>query len=101
MINRVKQIMSDNYFGKQFPLDYRIYMIFFFESYVISIISATTNTALGKGLPGQILQWTYVALCTVLLAVLQRIRLALQKPHLLFITFVYIPFLYLITVKLS
>lgn len=52
MINRVKQIMSDNYFGKQFPLDYRIYMIFFFESYFISIISATTNTALGKGLPG-------------------------------------------------
>ncbi|MGI6176029.1 MAG: GGDEF domain-containing protein [Christensenellales bacterium] len=94
MLNRFKQVMLHQYFGKQFPLDYRIYMIFFFESFFLSILSAATNTALNKGLPGLILQWAYVAFCIVLLFVIPRIRLALQKPHLLFITFFYIPFLY-------
>lgn len=94
MVNRFKQIMVNQYFGKHFPLDYRIYMIFFFESYFISILSATTNTALNKGLAGLILQWAYVAYGTVMIFVLPRIRLALEKRHLLFITFLYIPFLY-------
>ena len=86
--------MIHNYFGKQFPLDYRVYMIFFFESYIISIISATINTVLHKGPLGLVLQWSYIAFCTVTLFVIPRIRLTLQKPHLLFITFIYVPFLY-------
>lgn len=94
MLNRFKQIMIEQYFGKHFLLDYRVYMIFFFESYFISIISAITNTALNKGLPGLVLQWSYILFCTVLLFVIPQIRLALLKPHLLFVTFFYIPFLY-------
>ncbi len=94
MINRLKQLTIQNYFGKQFPLDYRVYMIFFFESYFISILSAITNTMLNKGLFGLVLQWSYIIFCTVMIFVLPRIRLTLQKPHLLFITFIYIPFLY-------
>lgn len=94
MLNRIKQFMIGQYFGEQLPLDHRIYMIFFFESFFLSIVSATTNTMLNKGFPGLVLQWSYVAFCATLLFVIPRVRLALQKPHLLFVTFIYIPFLY-------
>ncbi len=94
MMSKFKQLLIQNYFGRQFPLDYRVYMIFFFESYFISILSATTNTMLKKGILGLVLQWSYIIFCTALIFVLPRIRLAFEKPHLLFITFIYIPFLY-------
>lgn len=94
MLKQFKQFMIHHYFGKHFSLDYRIYMIFYFESFFISILSATTNTVLGKGLYGLVLQWSYITICTVLLFVSPRIRLAIEKPHMLFITFIYIPFLY-------
>lgn len=94
MLKRFSKSMMNQYFGKHFPLEYRVYMIFFFESYFISILSAITNTVLRKGLPGIILQWSYIAFCTAMLFVMPRIRLALLKPHLLFITIIYIPFLY-------
>lgn len=94
MLSRLKEIMIRQYFGKQFQLDYRIYMIFFFESYFISILSGITNTALNKGLAGVILQWIYIAFSTTMLFVIPRIRLTLLKPHLLFVTFIYVPFLY-------
>ncbi len=94
MLSRFKQLMLQNYFGKHFPLDYRVYMIFFFESYFISVLSGITNTMLNKGLFGVILQWTYIGFCTVLFFVIPRVRLALLKPHLLFVTFIYVPFLY-------
>lgn len=94
MITQFKQLMIQNYFGKQFPLDYRVYMIFFFECYFISILSGITNTLLNKGLFGIILQWSYIIFCTIMFFVIPRIRLSLQKPNLLFITFIYIPFLY-------
>lgn len=94
MMKRFIQLMIQNYFGKQFPLDYRVYMIFFFESYFISIFSGITNTMLNKGLFGLILQWSYIIFCTIMIFVIPRIRLTIQKPHLLFITFIYIPFLY-------
>lgn len=69
-------------------------MIFFFESYFISIPSCITNTMLKKGLFGVVLQWSYIGFCTAMLFVIPRIRLKIQKLHLLFVTFIYIPFLY-------
>lgn len=94
MLKRLQHRMNENYFGKHFPLDYRVYMIFFFESYFISILSAITNTLLNKGIFGIVLQWTYIVFCSFLLFLLPRRRLIIQKPHLLFITFMYIPFLF-------
>lgn len=94
MIQKIKSFTQRNYFDRSFPLDYRTYMIFFFESLFISILSATTNTVLGKGVWGLVLQWGYIALCLVLLFVKPALRIKLQKPQLLFISFVYIPFLY-------
>lgn len=83
-----------NYFSKKFPLEYRIYMIFFFEALLISVLSATTNTLLGKGILGVVLQWAVIAVCIVMLFIPVEKRMAAQKPFLLFITFLYIPFLF-------
>ncbi|RBP59108.1 diguanylate cyclase (GGDEF)-like protein [Alkalibaculum bacchi] len=94
MIERLKQFLIQNYFGKQFSLEYRVYMIFFFESYFLSIISGITNTLLNKGLFGQALQWSYIIFCTIIIFVIPRIRLIILKPHLLFIAFIYIPLMY-------
>lgn len=90
MINFFKQ----NFFGKHLAFEYRIYMIFFLESYFISILSATTNTALGKGFAGVVLQWTYILLCTIILFIPQKIRFQIAKPILVFICLIYIPFLF-------
>lgn len=89
-----KDYINRNYFGKDLPLEYRIYMIFFFEALFISILSATTNTLLGKGILGVTLQWAVIVLCIVVLFIPLKKRMAIQKPLLLFITFIYIPFLF-------
>lgn len=83
-----------NYFGKQLPFEYRIYMIFFIESYLISILSATTNTLLGKGIAGLVLQWGYILLCTIVLFIPLKMRMYISKILLIFITLIYIPFLF-------
>lgn len=69
-------------------------MIFFFEVLFISTLSATTNTLLGKGLLGVVLQWAVIALCVVVLFIPVKARMRIQNPLLLFIGFLYIPFLY-------
>lgn len=90
----VKDLFSRNYFSKEFPLEYRIYMIFFFEFLLISLLSATTNTLLEKGALGVTLQWIVNALCIAVLIIPVKVRMAIQKPLLIFVSFVYIPFLY-------
>lgn len=93
-MQRIKSFFESQFFSSKFSLDYQIYMIFFLESYIISMPSAITNTMLQKGALGILLQWSYILFCTVLLFVKPAVRLALKKPQLLFITFFYIPFLY-------
>lgn len=94
MIRPIKEHVKRTYFDNSLPLNSRIYTIFFFESYLLSILSATANLLLGRGILSAAMQWGYVAFCTGLVLAPTRIRLALQKPQLLFITFIYIPFLY-------
>lgn len=93
-MTKIKAFWDRMYFGKDHPLNYRIYMIFFFECLAISIPSAITNTLLGKGLFGIIFQWSYILFCTVVLFVPLRWRMAISKPLLVFVTFVYVPFLF-------
>lgn len=90
----VKSYFVRNYFESVYPIEYRIYMIFFIESLLISILSAATNTLLGKGLLGVILQWSYNVICLAFLLIKPRIRMKLLKPQLLFMAFIYIPFLF-------
>ncbi|MGI6664033.1 MAG: GGDEF domain-containing protein [Christensenellaceae bacterium] len=94
MITSIKQFFEKNYFDKSFPLEYRIYMIFFMESFLISILSATTNTLLQKGLMGIIFQWSYIVFCAVIFFVSPQRRMQFAPGMLLFLSFVYIPFLY-------
>lgn len=80
------KFFRENYFGKQLPFDYRIYMIFFVECLFISIFSATANTLLRAGISGIIFQWGFNLLCIVMLF--------LPLPLLLFTSFIYVPFLF-------
>lgn len=94
MPKKIAGFFRANYFDPALPLEYRIYMIFFLESFFISILSAATNTMLGKGIGGIIFQWSYIALCVVVLFIPHALRERLSKPLLIFMTYIYIPFLY-------
>ena len=82
------------HFGNDNSLEYRIYMIFFVEFYLISILSATTNTLLGKGTLGIILQWATNIFCTIVFFLPARLQLRISKRMLIFLTLIYIPFLF-------
>ncbi len=94
MINKTKSFFDENFFSKHFPLDYRIYMIFFFVSYFVALMAAIVNTILFSGILFTIPQWLFVSAYTYLLFVTPKTRMSFQKIHLVFITMVYIPFIY-------
>jgi len=96
-MNIIKQFFRKNYFDNKFPVEYRIYMVFFFESYIIAAAAAVANTLLYGQSLSILPQWIYVAATTVLLFVKPQVRMSLQKTHLIFITCVYIPFIYFTT----
>lgn len=93
-MQQIKAFFNRMYFGNTLPFNYRIYMIFFFECFLLSIVSATTNTLLHKGLPGIVFQWAFIAYCVVVLLLPVRWRIAVTKPTLLFVAYLYIPFLF-------
>lgn len=94
MLKRIAGFFRTNFFDERLPIEYRIYMIFFMEAYFISILSAATNTMLGKGVFGIILQWSHVAFCTAVLFFPLKLRMRISKGLLIFMTFVYIPYLF-------
>lgn len=93
-MKKVKAFFGQRYFGKSLPFNYRIYMIFFFECLLISLVSATTNTLLNKGMFGIIFQWSFIIFCIVVLFVPIKVRMAISRPLLVFVAFIYIPFLF-------
>jgi len=96
-MEKIKQFFRRNYFDNKFPVEYRIYMVFFFESYIIAAMAAVANTFLYGQSPLIFPQWLYVAVATFILFVKPEVRMSLQKAHLIFLTSVYIPFIYFTT----
>ena len=96
-MDKLKCFFRRNYFDSKFPLEYRVYMIFFFESYIIAALAAVANTLLYGESWFIIPQCLYVAAATVLLFVKPQVRMSLQKAHLAFLTLIYIPFIYFTT----
>ena len=94
MKNKVIKFMKKNYLNDSFPLEVRIYMIIFFELLFVSILSATTNTLLGKGILGVSLQWAVIVFSIITLAAPSAFRIKIHKPVVIFISFVYLPFLF-------
>ncbi len=94
MIKKIKKFFIKSYFDKSLPFDYRLYMVFFFITLIISTISATTNTLLGAGLFGVIIQHIYNICCVVILFISRENRMRIYKPHLIFTTHVYLPFMF-------
>ncbi len=82
------------FFDESNPMEYRISMIFFMVALFASILSATTNTLLDKGIWGVVFQWTFVALMIAFMFVSRRLQLRLFKPLVALVGFVYIPFLF-------
>ena len=94
MKNKVIKFMNKNYLNDSFPVEVRIYMIIFFELLFVSILSATTNTLLGKGVFGVSLQWAVIVFSMISLAAPSDFRIKIHKPVVIFISFVYLPFLF-------
>ncbi len=93
-MKKIKAFVDKRYFGKELPFNYRIYMIFFFECLMISIVSATTNTLLNKGVFGVVFQWAFILFCMAVLFFPIEWRMAVVKPLLIVVAFIYIPFLF-------
>lgn len=94
MLQKIKSYFYKNYFDKSLPFDYRLYMLFFFITFGISIISATTNTFLGAGLLGVIIQHAYNLCCIVILFIPKQKRMQLYRPYLILTTHAYLPFMF-------
>ena len=94
MKNKFVTFMKENYLSDSFPLEVRIYMIIFFELQFVSLLSATTNTLLGKGILGISLQWAVILFSIINLAASSDFRIKIHKPVVIFISFVYLPFLF-------
>jgi len=94
MKSKVIKFMNKNYLNESFPLEVRIYMIIYFELLFVSILSATTNTLLGKGTLGVSMQWAVIFFSIITLAASSDFRIKIHKPVVIFISFVYLPFLF-------
>lgn len=86
-----------HYFNPEDPLEYHIFMIFFFECFLLSLVSGLLESTpmVAYGILGTVVEWGFIAACIVLLSVPAPIRVGMQKPMLIVITFIYLPFLYL------
>ncbi|MDL2205545.1 response regulator [Eubacteriales bacterium OttesenSCG-928-N13] len=82
------------YFDEGNPLEYRISIIFFIVSLFASILSATTNTLLGKGIFGIVFQWSFIALMVAFMFAPRRMQLRVLRPLVVLVSFIYIPFLF-------
>ncbi len=94
MIIKIKQFFNRSYFDKALPFEYRLYMVFFFVTLIISTISATTNTLLGAGVFGVVIQHVYNLCCVVILFISKEKRMRIYKPHLILTTHLYLPFMF-------
>ena len=94
MIKRICQYLRQQYFAPHLSFEYRLFMIFFIEALMLSVLSAITNTLLQKGFWGQLFQWSFIAFMIVLSLLPARIRMKTAKPLLVFVSFVYVPFLF-------
>ncbi len=82
------------FFDESNPMEYRISMIFFMVALFASVLSATTNTLLGKGIFGVVFQWTFIALMVAFMFAPRRLQLRLFRPLVVLVGFIYIPFLF-------
>lgn len=84
------------YFGEDTPLEYHVFMIFFFEIFILSVISTISEIGvLNYGVLGSIVQWGYLIASVVFMLLPTSTRIKMQKPMMLVVAFVYGPFLYL------
>ncbi|HIW20409.1 MAG TPA: hypothetical protein H9887_00065, partial [Candidatus Dorea intestinavium] len=91
-MTKIKEYLIRNYFKSTYPIEYRIYMIFFIQSFIISIVNAIEDALLGRAILGITSQWLYNIINIVFLLISPQLRLKLIKPHLLLLAFGYVPF---------
>lgn len=94
MKKRMKEYFRREFFNERMPLKYHVFSIIFFETLLLSVVSATTNTILQKGVGGIIFQWSFVLFCVVLLFSSSARRMAVSKAMIIITGFIYIPFMY-------
>ena len=90
LINKLKA----RFFDESHPMEYRISIIFFLAALFVSILSATTNTLLQKGIFGIAFQWLFIILMTAFLFASHKFQMLLFRPLVILVGFLYIPFLF-------
>ena len=90
VINKIKS----RFFDESHPMEYRISIIFFLAALFVSILSATTNTLLQKGIFGIAFQWIFIILMAAFLFASHKFQMLLFRPLVILVGFIYIPFLF-------
>lgn len=94
MFQSIIKYFKTNFFDISLPFEYRIHMIFFLESCVLSFISFTANFFLGAGFWGIVVQGIYNCIAIVVILLPTNMRMRIFKPLLIFIVFLYLPYMY-------
>lgn len=93
-IKPVRGYLRREFFSEDFPLEYQVFSIIYFECLLFSTVAVISNTILGTDIWAVIFQWCYVAFCLVLMFCSPKMRMKLSKIMLLITGFVYIPIQY-------
>ncbi len=93
MPNTINKIKT-RFLNEAHSMEYRISMIFLMVALFVSILSATTNTLLHKGIGGIIFQWTFIVLMTAFMFTSYKFQMRMFRPLVIWDAFIYIPFLF-------
>lgn len=81
------------FFNKSTPFEHRLFMIFFFEVLMFAILSALNSIFISHSLVLIAAEWVCIIILAIYLLNTEEIRMRMQRPVLLILTFLFIPFL--------
>ncbi len=93
MLKAIHKI-GTKFFDEDHSIEYRVSMIFLMVALFVSILSATTNTLLHKGIGGILFQWASIIVMIAFLFTSHAFQMRLFRPFVVWDAFVYIPFLF-------
>lgn len=94
MAKRIRAYFRSNFSDPSLPFEYRLFMIFWAVSIVVSTLSMCTNLALCAGVAGWAMQFLFGLMCIVFVVLPIRHRLRLFRPLLVFESLVYLPYMF-------
>ncbi len=101
MIDRIITYLKNNYFGEDLPFEYRLACIFFITAFILSILSLISNIFIGLQISQTVVAFIFIVMCSLFaVSPLQR-KEEFIKPLLLFVTFIYLPYMFIQTAGIN